>query len=214
MPANLPINLETINYPRNLVIGHFTRNDQHQIALGTLEGDIVVLSYEQGAVREVSRTRTEFWQLELRGGNFDTTPGTDLHVMGTLIWGENWPRPRVFHTSNVVSASTSMREGGRRRGIAAATETRLQMSFAADCVRQAPDRWTFAREGVFARAAREDTTIDAVFGDFNIHFRLTAPYALEPAYGTLTETAGKYSGTVEVMTSCGPKVMTVSAIRE
>jgi len=71
LPPDLAfLNTTNINEPRDLALGHFTRTDRMQIAAGTLEGDIVVFSYERGGLQEVSRTRTEFWYLAVRSGHF------------------------------------------------------------------------------------------------------------------------------------------------
>jgi hypothetical protein len=201
-----------INEPRDLALGHFTRSDRMQIAAGTLEGDIVVFSYEQGALREVSRTRTEFWHLDVRSGHFHGS-GDDVYAVGTLIWGETYPRPRLFYGSDakpaIVSSAPSV---SRRRATGSvASELSLQMQMRGECIDEAAGQWRFSRDGVFGLAKRGATSIEAVFDGPQVYFRLSAPYAQEPVYLVLTEENGTYSGTAEVMTACGAKIMTINA---
>jgi len=213
LPAGI-YNGENAMQPRNVVLGHFTR-DQLQIAAGTGEGDIVILGYEQGGLREVSRTVTEFWFLELRGGSFHGNGGTDLYAIGTLIWGEPWPKPRLFYgADDAIAAGTTTRSASRRRAAGFAPGVALRMQMQAECVDQAAERWSFAREGVFGVAQRGGATIEAVFDEEQIFYRMNAPFAGETVYGTLTEANGSWSGTTHVLTSCGWKAMTVTANME
>jgi hypothetical protein len=216
-PLELPHDLAfitppaNINDPRDLALGHFTRGDRTQIAAGTLEGDIVVFSYEQGALQEVSRTRTEFWYVDLRAGHFRGA-ADDVYAVGTLIWGETYPRPRLFYGSLASSNANSANAAGRRRASGAAgPELALQMQITGECVDEAAGHWRFDRDGVFGLARRGATTIEAVFDAPQIYFRLSAPYAQGPAYVVLTGENGSYSGTGEVVTACGRKVLTVNA---
>ncbi|HUP62246.1 MAG TPA: VCBS repeat-containing protein [Thermoanaerobaculia bacterium] len=218
LPAGLSdlLDVDHMNQPRNLALGHFTRADQLQIAAGTGEGDIVVFSYERSAVREVSRTRTEYWLLDIRPGDFRSTGVTDLYVMGTLIWGEVYPRPRLFYgAEDFTPVHTPLRLPSRTRAAhRTMPETALRMQMQADCIDAAAERWRFARDGVFGFAQRPDSTIEAVFDGSLIYFRLTAPYAKEAVRGALAETNGSWSGRTDVLTACGWKTMTVTAKRE
>jgi hypothetical protein len=213
-PAGLPIDTDQINAPRNVALGHYTRRDQLQIAAGTTEGDIVVFSYERGALREVSRTLTEFWLIELRSGSFNRAGGTDLYAMGTLIWGDVWPRPRLFHGGEPAAGEESSISVGRRRAIGGAPVTQLRMQIGGTCFAERTDVWAFEREGVFGRAEKSDTSIDAVFVDSQLYFRLTAPWAAEAVYGTLTDAGGTYSGTASVPTDCGWQTLNITAQKE
>ena len=210
-PAGVPI-MENGMQPKNLVLGHFTRGDQLQIAAGTVEGDLVILAYEQGTLREVARMTTEFWLPGLRSGAFRAGGGDDLYVVGTLIWGDNWPKPRLFYGNPDVSvATTSARVAGRRRAAGMAPGIALRMEMRADCIESQAARWSFTREGIFGVAQRNGAAIEAVFDDGQIYYRMTAPFAGEPVYGTLTESDGFWNGTAQVLTSCGWKMMSVSA---
>jgi len=214
LPAGI-YNGENAMQPRNVVLGHFTRGDQLQIAAGTGEGDIVILGYEQGTLREVSRTVTEFWFLELRGGSFHASGGTDLYAIGTLIWGENWPKPRLFYgPDELAAAGTAPRVSGRRRSAGLAPGMALRMQMRAECVDPVAGRWNFSREGIFGVAQQDGGTIEAVFDESQIFYRMTAPFSGETMYGVLEQADGAWSGTTQVLTSCGWKAMTVTANME
>src|SRR6185369_14145941 len=194
-------------------IGHFTRHDQTQIAAGMGEGDLVVFAYEQGALREVSRTPSDYWLLDIRPGSFRGNGATDLYVMGTLIWGDIYPRPRLFYGSDAVTTNAApVRTFGRGRASRPpATDSALQMQLRGDCIDEISDRWQFSRDGVFGLSQRGDTTIEAVFDGPTIYFRLSAPFAKDVVTSELVETDGTFSGTADVLTSCGWKVMNVTA---
>jgi hypothetical protein len=216
------LSVDTMNQPRDLAIGHFTRTDQMQIAAGTGEGDLVVFAYDQGALHEVSRTSTEFWLLTVHAGSFRGTGLDDIYTMGTLIWGEMYPRPRVFSGDADHSASAPARvplrtRAARMSGAGPATPaTPLQIQISGDCIDETTQHWTFLRDGVFGTARHGDTTIQAVFDDDRLFFRLDAPYAaLIGAKGILTETNGSYgSVTTDVLTTCGWRKMTLTARKE
>lgn len=203
---------DRLNQPRDLAVGHFTRSDRMQIAAGTSEGDLVVFEYELGRLKEVARTPTEFWALDIRPISFRAAGGTDLYVMGTLIWGSVYPRPRIFEgTVEAASAGQSARSTRSRAVRPGAPEIALRAQVQGDCIDAAPQLWKFERDGVFGVARRDDTTVQAVFDGSVIYYRLAAPYAKEAVEGSLTETDGTYSGTATVLTSCGWKQMTISA---
>jgi hypothetical protein len=198
--------------PRDLAIGHFTRTDRMQIAAGTLEGDLVVFSFEQNGLREVSRTPTEFWHIDVRSGSFRPGGLDDVYATGTLIWGENLPRPRLFQGQPDAIASTSVQAAPRRRSARSGSDdVVLEARVHGDCVDETAARWTFTRDGVFGVAKSGATTIEAVFDAPSIYFRLTAPYAGFPAIGELTEDNGTYSGTTQMLTACGWKTINVTA---
>ena len=203
------------NQPRDLAAGHFT-NDQLQVAAGTGEGDLVVLAYDGTTLKETSRTRSEFWLPAIRSGSFHASGHRDLYAMGTLIWGDIYPAPRLFYGANdgSTAATSIVRLPARGRAFrAAAPETSMQMQIQGECVDASADRWTFARDGIFGVAQHGQTRIETVFEDAStIDFRFTAPYTLEPAVGVLKESNGTFSGTAFVRTSsCGWKTMYVTA---
>jgi hypothetical protein len=207
------LHVDELNQPRNLAIGHFTRSDRQQVAVGTVEGDLVVFSYEQGALREVSRTATEFWGLNVYSGAFLKDGGTGVYVLGTLIWGAQ--RPRVFESAASGAGPAAEQPSGRRRASApAAAATILRVELSGACMNSTTDRWGFARDGVFGFAHQDETTVEAVFDGTDIYYRLSASYLPHAAEGVLTESNGTYSGTVMMQTSCGLNPMTVTARRD
>ncbi|HEX2061539.1 MAG TPA: VCBS repeat-containing protein [Thermoanaerobaculia bacterium] len=216
LPSDLPpIDVDQFNQPRNLAVGHFTARDRMQIAAGTGEGDLVVFAYERGALREVSRTFTEFWMLDIRPGVFRRTGGHDVYVTGTLIWGDRWPKPRLFGAETVAATSAPARASSRTRAANRTLhDTTLSVHFQGDCVDARSERWLFARDGVFGLAHREETRIEAIFDASTVYLRIHAPFAREPIRAALTETNGVYSGTVDVLTECGWRSVGVTAVAE
>lgn len=206
------------NQPRDLAIGHFTRADELQIAAGTGEGDIVILGWQQGVLKEVSRTATEFWLLTVRPGTFHSGGLDDVYAMGTLIWGDVYPPPHVFNgVAGNGAAETVLAMPMRGRASRPATtahDTTMQLHISGDCVSEAGEHWSFAREGIFGVAQQGQTKIETVFDGSKIYFRVTAPYTVEGAKGTLTESNGTYSGTADVLTPCGWKKLNVTGKME
>jgi hypothetical protein len=217
IPSSLPdLGVDRMNQPRDIAIGHFTRTDQTQIAAGMGEGDLVVFAYEQGALKEVSRTPTEYWLLDIRSGSFRNSGLNDLYVMGTLFWGGMYPRPRLFYGTPVAAANeAAVRFGGRGRASRPpASASALQMQLRGECIEEISDRWNFSRDGAFGLSQHGDTTIEAVFDGETIYYRLNAPFATYPVKGELVQRDGVYAGTVNVMTSCGWKIMNITAKAE
>jgi hypothetical protein len=220
LPAGLAglLHVDDLNQPRNVAIGHFARGDREQVAVGTVEGDLVVFSYERGALREVSRTITDFWGLDIRPGSFRNDGGTGVYVVGSLVWGSG-PQPRVFDATISSAAQVAEPAPARRRasgpvaaaGPGAAATTSLRVELSGACMASAQDRWTFAREGSFGIAHQGETNVEAVFDGADIYYRLSAPYLPQTIQGVLTEANGAYSGNVMVVTSCGLNTVSVTA---
>jgi len=214
LPAGVPFgDLDKFNQPRDLAIGHFTRSDRAQIAAGTMEGDLVVFSWEQGSLQEVSRTPTEFWSLDIRSGHFRNASTSDVYVMGTLIWGDVWPRPRVFNGVVTANAVEPSRVGGRTRASRVATpELSLESVVSGDCVDAAPARWKFVRDGAFAVSRDASGTVEAIIDGAQMYIRTKASYSQEPIEAVLTAAPdGTWSGTANALTSCGWKVVSITA---
>ena len=215
--------IDELDQPRDLAIGHFTRADRNEIAAGTPEGDLVVYAYENGALREVSRTQTEFWGLDVRAGRLHASSLTDVYGMGTLIWGDIYPRPRVFYgTAGSAATAAISRSPIRRRATAPApsagtTVTQLRVRTQTDCIADTSQRFTFTRDGVFGRAMTAEGTAEAVF-DGNVYIRFHVPGLSipDPVMAVLSPAAnGGYAGTVNVVPPCGGShVMTVTAGQE
>jgi hypothetical protein len=216
VPASLPdLGVDRMNQPRDLAVGHFTRNDRMEIAAGTGEGDLVILAYELRALREVARTPTEFWHLAVRPGTFNASSRTGLYVTGTLYWGEVYPRPRVFHAPAERAATSEplIPAPGRRRAVGppASNVTALRIETGGECIDATTTRFAFTREGIFGDAAEGTTRIESVLEGTSMYLRLYAPYALEPVQTALVESNGQYTATPTVLTSCGWKPMTITA---
>jgi hypothetical protein len=218
-PVGLPAGTETlwnfdaVNSPRDIAVGHLTRSDRDQIAAGTVEGDLIILSYEDGVLRETSRTQTDFWHLSLHPGSFRSTTGTDLYILGTLIWGGDYAKPRVFFAADrLTGASAPVRTPSRMR-VSGRTQTdnAMRVQISGECMDASSDALVFAREGMFGIAKRGDLTIEAAF-DAGMDVRVSAPFLKLAAVMTLTRNAdGTYHGTNQAMTACGWKTITVSA---
>ena len=216
IPSSLPdLGVDRMNQPRDIAVGHFTRRDRTEIAAGTGEGDLVVLAYEQRALREVARTATEFWHLAVRPGTFTASNRTGLYVTGTLYWGEVYPKPRVFHapTERTATSEPVVPAPGRRRAVGApvSNTTAIQVETRGECIDATTTRFAFTRDGIFGTAADGATTIESVLEGTSLHFRLSAPYALQPVQTALVESNGQYTATPSVLTSCGWKPMTLTA---
>ncbi|HJT16639.1 MAG TPA: VCBS repeat-containing protein [Thermoanaerobaculia bacterium] len=209
-------NVDQLNQPRDLAVGHFTDANRMQIAAGMSEGDIVVFEYQDGALKEVSRTPTEFWATAIRSGHFHNANTTDIYAMGTLIWGDPYPRPRVFNGNNSQTSEAAARAVGRGRAFRFASPTSaLNVQIGGDCIDASSGSFVFAREGVFGTAQNGSTKIEAVFDGANIYYRLTASYLQMPATAALSRGAdGTYSGNLLAVTSCGATTMSVTARAE
>ena len=210
---------DQLNQPRNIAIGHFTRTDRIQIAAGMSEGDIVTLSWQDGALKEDSRVGTDFWAVAIRPGTFHTNGLNDIYAMGTLIWGDIYPRPRVFDgTAGTATATTQEVIRTRHRVFGAGTntvETQMNITMSGDCFDTFTARWTFPRNGFFGDARRENSLMEAVFDGPNIYYRLHAPFSNYPMTGTLTLNDGVYSGTTNFVPLCGGlHTLTITATME
>lgn len=215
LPAGLEfIEVDKFNQPKDLAVGHFTGAARNEIAAGTGEGDIAIFAWDQGQLREVSRTPTEFWMTSLRAGSFRAVGKTDLFAMGTLIWGDNWPRPRIYSADPAVTASTAVGVAGPRRGRASnppALSRVVSMELRGDCIDAVAGRFDFSRDGIFGVAQRGDTKIEGLFDDGVIYARISAPFTLEPAVTTLVGTNNSFSGMAETLTPCGWRSVLVTA---
>jgi FG-GAP-like repeat len=214
IPSGVPGDPDQFNQPRNLAVGRFTRSDQWQIAAGTGEGDLVIFAYENATLKEVARTRTEFWSLDIRSGHFRNGAATDLYVGGTLIWGPMYPRPRVYYSPEVTaSAAAAARTPSRSRVSGRSNrETAMHVEAQGDCVEMPLAQWTFTHEGLFASAQAGDTRVEAVFDAPLLSLRVHTSSSAEPAYALLIDRGnGVYSGTMRVMTSCGTRLAAVTA---
>ncbi|HEV2722957.1 MAG TPA: VCBS repeat-containing protein [Thermoanaerobaculia bacterium] len=183
-----------LQQPRDFAVGHFTRSDRDEIAAGMAEGDIVVLAYDQGALTEVWRTRTEFFFLDIRSGNFRGTGLTDIYSVGVMQYQLSMPPPHIFYGTATTPAIVS-RPVGRHRaaGRPPVTDTVLNVHVQNACAGDDSTRIVLKRDGEFGHA----DGVDAVFDDGTLYLRITPPF-VDPDYPmmpTLAPVGGVYSGT-------------------
>lgn len=209
LPPGVPMlgTIDTSNQPRDLAVGHFTRADRVQIAAPTGEGDIVVFSYKNGALTEDSRTTTEFLNPDIRSGHFGNAAADSIYVMGTYLWSDTMPKPRVFGADSLSSAAPlqmlpSLHHRATPSARAAATPFQVQIT--GDCIPGTSGRYAFQRDGIFGAARTSDTTMDAVFDGQTIYMRIFVPYLSYEMDVKLTQGSnGSYSGTANIVPSCG-----------
>jgi len=215
IPSSLPdLGLDGMNQPRDIAVGHFTRADRTEIAAGMGEGDLVILGYERGALREVARTTTEFWLPSLRPGTFSHSNRTGLYVIGTLYWGEMFPKPRLYQaTQREIAAEPVVQASPRRRAASGPSHLRtdVHVEVRGECVDSLSATFVFRRDGIFGVAENGATRIEGIFDGGSIYFRLSSPDLLEPVRTLMTESNGVYTYADLGLTSCGWKQMTITA---
>jgi hypothetical protein len=220
LPAGLAAPPDNVQNPKDLAIGHFTRADRMQIAGGTVEGDLAVISYEQGALKVVLQIATEFWLPMVRSGKFHNDGVSDVYAMGTLIWGDQFPRPRLFNGSKTTApALLSVPVRSRRHVVGAPADatTAFQIQMRGDCISDVSDRFIFPASGFFRTAHSGDVTIEAIFdpeAGGAIPFRISAPFAKEPAIDAFIPWTTGYIATANVLTDCGWKAISLTASKE
>jgi hypothetical protein len=124
-----------------------------------------------------------------------------------------WPRPRVFEGSaGSKPAESALRIGGRARTSRPATsDLALDAAIRSECV-DASEQWTFVRDGVFATARHNGSTIEALPDGSQLYVRISAPFSTETVEAVLEAGAdGIYRGTANASTACGWKAMTITA---
>lgn len=209
LPTSVPahaLNLST-EAPRNLTVGEFITKGRSEIIGSTLEGDIFVVGYENGALAEVAeRVGTEFVQGDLYVGSFRQPGSKDLIATYNLRYiGEGNPRPGLFSTNPAaasVIAVAPVARGGRGRAVSHPDADMKLRIDAKDCAADATIR-TIVREGMWGRSRQGGETFEALIDDdgqlyFRFYPKWFDPY---PLVGTLAPRAG---GGWEGTTSIGP----------
>ena len=193
--------------PRSLHVGEFVTKGRAEI-LGTVaEGDIFVVAYENGRLREVApRIATEFIQGDVFVGSFRKKGSRDFLVTYNLIHGEGNPKPGLFNVEPTAAAVTAApARSGRGRAVAQPTLGDMKVSIdAKDCVYDA-DIKTLERAGIFGSFRHGNESMDTVLDEDGLlwfrYFPKWEPYGL---WGTLTPKAGGgWEGTARAMTPCG-----------
>ena len=212
--AFLAGNVDWPEQPRDLAIGHFTRSDRLQIAGGMGEGDIVVFSYSNGKLTEDTRLPTEFWMTDIRSGKFRRNGGDSIYAMGTLIWGDEFPRPRVFNGPDALVAEAATSPAVRMR--ASRAESPRQSVFqidsnGGDCM-VASDRLVFQRDGNFGSARSGDAIVEALFDESFMYIRMKVPWSSNPLQGALVLGKDGYIGGANAYSpACGLQYVFITA---
>jgi hypothetical protein len=196
------------NNPRNLGFGQFVRAGRTEIAAGTAEGDVVILAYENGALREVSRIETEFVDTYLYAGAFREPGKTDAYLTSPFTGTQ--AAPRLLYVEAAEPIVTTSRPSGRSRAVRgfAASTLHFDVEMHGGCVPQNTDHWSLTREGIFGVDRHGAQTVETVLENGTLYFRLTAPWARLPILGRVQQGAGgSYTGDVFVSAPCGAQMM-------
>jgi hypothetical protein len=199
------IDYDTATSPRNFAIGQFVRNGRTEIAVGTYEGDLVVLAWENGKLREVGRMETEYKNPDLHLGAFRQPGKNDLYITWNDGYGANRPMNRLLY-AEPGAALAQASPAGRGRAVRGwpSQEMKFDVQMAGSCAPEAGDRWTLARDGMFGVDEKTERTVEAVLENDSLSFRFTAPWTASPIAGSLTRVDGTFTGTVEAeTTTCG-----------
>ena len=196
-----PMDLNKVDQPRDLAVGHFTRSDRMEIAADTMEGDVVFFAYEQGGLKETSRIDSGLFSIDILPGNFRGSGLTDLCVYTTSDQSEATPPPQIFYGNVDAAAVIAPRIPMRRRAAGAPStphETVLRLQTHADCLADTSQEFAFKRDGVFGHAANGDALFDPDTG--TIYLRVPMPeLTLGPLEAALTrDSSGGYSATLAV----------------
>jgi len=208
MPAPNTIR-EGTQQPRDLAIGNFTTSHP-QIAVGTLEGDVVILEYRDGVLAEAARNLTEFLLVSVKAGSFVSAGHSDIEASPTgiinasprlLIGREKVPAPVQRANPRIRSARdippASVRYNVVTRAGCASNET----------------VWTLRRDGMFNVGSSTDGgKVEAFIKGDSLWYRMNVPYTSDPVAGTLSRWGDTYSGETAVKTAaCDWQFVDISA---
>lgn len=209
--------LSPSNSPGELVLGQFVRHGRTEIAANTTEGDVVILAYERGQLREVARFQTEYVRVGIAAGQFREPGKNDLWVNGAFLPnGQRPPAPRLFYVDAAlpVAAAYTGAAGRSRavRGMASPT-LNLDVQMSGTCAPEASTNWSLQREGVFGLDARSEQRVETVMDDGAIVFRMTVPWSSLPVEGRLEPKGSRrYEGKGWITTQCGARNIDFTAI--
>jgi hypothetical protein len=206
---------EGMQQPKDLAIGNFTTS-RTQIAAGTAEGDVVILEYHDGVLREVARNQTEFLLTSVRVGSFVSTGHSDLEASGTLAGATNGelPSPRLLIGMMRVPTAAPRPITARARTVRNTfpESVRYTVMTRGGCASN-DAVWTLRHEGMFNTGTSTDGgRVDAfIKGDW-MWYRLNVPYAIDSVGGILLGHGDTYTGTVAVKTNaCDWQIVDISA---
>jgi hypothetical protein len=200
---------------RTITVGNFLQAGRIEIALGTPEGDIVILTVENRRLREVSRTPTEFLHPDLHPGHFRDSSRTDFYVTWNLGYPSNRPTPRLVYTdpakANVARVARPSARARTVRKVASTSATRLKMRAAGECVPTdavGVDFLAGAAIEIQTASERVDAILDA---DGSLYIRMFAPWVSWPIEGLLWPVEGGFAGRLSALTSCGWRLVDFTA---
>jgi len=201
----------------HLAIGEWVRQGRVEIAIGTPEGDAVILAYQNGRMAEVGRVATEYMGTEIHAGSFLEAGKRDLYMIWAFDYFSNRPQPRLFD----AQPATSVRGGGRTRAARGFVSPKLEfdVTITGDCAPAEVLRWSLTREGIFGFDEREGYKVETISPyDGRLDYRLTVPWSSIPIigwldYSTFRKTAGTWIGSAGARTACGEHVVRLSAVQ-
>src|SRR3954447_12053584 len=201
---------EATQQPRDIAIGNFTTSHP-QIAVGTLEGDVVILEYRDGVLAEAGRNLTEFLLVSVKAGSFVSAGHSDIEASGTGVAG---PNPRLLIGREKVPPASVPRAAPRMRTIRDTSPARVRYNVVTrgGCASN-ETVWTLGREGMFNLGSSTDGGKVEAFikGDW-LWYRLNVPYSSDPVAGILVRRGDTYSGEVAVKTAaCDWQIVSISA---
>jgi hypothetical protein len=196
--------------PRDIAIGNFTASHP-QIAVGTLEGDVVILEYRDGVLGEAGRNLTEFLLVSVKAGSFVSSGHSDIEASGTGVPG---PNPRLLIGREKVAPATVPRATPRSRSIRDTSPARVNYKVVTrgGCASN-ETVWTLRREGMFNLGSSTDGgKVEAFIKGDSLWYRLNVPYTSDPVAGTLSRRGDTYSGETAVKTAaCDWQFVDISA---
>lgn len=203
---------ESQQQPRDIAIGNFTAS-RPQIALGTIEGDVVILEYRDGVLAEAARNLTEFVLVSVRAGSFVSPGHSDIEASPTGIINAS---PRLFIGRDKVAPAAVPRAASRIRSIRdtspAPDRVRYNVVTRGGCASN-ETAWTLRHEGMFNEGSSTDGGKVEAFikGDW-LWYRMNVPYSSDPVAGILVRHGDTYSGEVAVKTAaCDWQIISISA---
>jgi hypothetical protein len=202
----------------HLALGEWVRQGRVEIAIGTPEGDAVVLAYQNGRMAEVGRVATEYMGTESHAGAFLEAGKRDLYMISTFGAPSDRPQPRLF---DAQPAPTSVRGSGRTRAARGFVSPKLEfdVTITGDCAPAEVQRWSLTREGILGFEERDGYKVETILPyDGHLVYRLTVPWSSIPIvgwldYSTFRKTAGTWIGSAAARTACGEHVVRLSAVQ-
>jgi len=203
---------EPTQQPRDIAIGNFTASHP-QIAVGTLEGDVVILEYRDGLLAEAARNLTEFLLVSVKTGSFVSSGHSDIEASGTGTSMNGTPRLLIGREK--VAPASVPRAAARLRSTRDTTSpanVRYDVVTRGGCASN-ETAWTLRHEGMFNQgSSTEGGKVEAfIKGDW-LWYRMNVPYSSDPVAGILVRHGDTYSGEVAVKTAaCDWQIISISA---